>query len=89
MIQQGVSSGYTTDAVGGGRTIERIMDYIEARLEAIKAREEEEEEDDEKERERRPSASASRATTSSVKSAVPASNIPRARDNVRKLSLAD
>ena len=33
-------------------TIGRIMDYIEARLEAIKSREEEEDEDEEKERER-------------------------------------
>lgn len=33
-------------------TIGRIMDYIEARLEAIKSREEEEDEDEEKEREK-------------------------------------
>ena len=52
MIQQGVSSGESSDPNGGGMTIGRIMDYIEARLEAIKSREEEEDEDEEKDRER-------------------------------------
>jgi hypothetical protein len=37
---------------GGGMTIGRVMDWVEARLEATRAREEEEEEDREKERER-------------------------------------
>ena len=47
MIQQGVS----TDADPSREvTIGRIMDYIEARLEAIKTREEEEDEEEEKER---------------------------------------
>ncbi len=47
MIQQGVS----TDADPSREvTIGRIMDYIEARLEAIRAREEEEDEEEEKER---------------------------------------
>ncbi|KAI0632553.1 hypothetical protein C8Q77DRAFT_1073628 [Trametes polyzona] len=45
MIQQGVS----TDVDAGREvTIGRIMDYIEARLEAIKAREEEEDEEEER-----------------------------------------
>ncbi|KIP06891.1 hypothetical protein PHLGIDRAFT_24355 [Phlebiopsis gigantea 11061_1 CR5-6] len=52
MIQQGVSAGESSDPNGGGMTIGRIMDYIEARLEAIKSREEEEDEDEEKDRER-------------------------------------
>ncbi|KAI0944186.1 hypothetical protein AcW1_001950 [Taiwanofungus camphoratus] len=52
MIQQGVSTGESTDTDGRGMTIGRIMDYIEARLEAIKSREEEEDEDEEKEKER-------------------------------------
>lgn len=52
MIQQGVSAGESSDPDGGGMTIGRIMDYIEARLEAIKSREEEEDEDEEKDRER-------------------------------------
>ncbi|KAH8099901.1 hypothetical protein BXZ70DRAFT_1008871 [Cristinia sonorae] len=52
MIQQGVSAGESSsDPNGtGGMTIGRVMDYIEARLEAIKSREDEEEEDDERER---------------------------------------
>lgn len=50
MIQQGVSAGESSD--GNGMTIGRIMDYIEARLEAIKSREEEEDEDEEKDKER-------------------------------------
>lgn len=52
MIQQGVSAGESSDRNGEGMTIGRIMDYIEARLEAIKSREEEEDEDEEKEKER-------------------------------------
>ncbi|KAL6299830.1 hypothetical protein BKA93DRAFT_741678 [Sparassis latifolia] len=64
MIQQGVSTGESSDTAGQGMTIGRIMDYIEARLEAIKSREEEEDEDEEKEKDRekeraRPAASAS------------------------------
>ncbi|TCD65587.1 hypothetical protein EIP91_002472 [Steccherinum ochraceum] len=52
MIQQGVSAGESSsDPNGtGGMTIGRVMDYIEARLEAIKSREDEEDEDEEKER---------------------------------------
>jgi hypothetical protein len=57
MIQQGVSVGDiglsgTHDMEGGGMTIGKVMDWIEARVEAIKSREEEEEEDEEKEKER-------------------------------------
>lgn len=52
MIQQGVSAGESSDRNGEGMTIGRIMDYIEARLEAIRSREEEEDEDEEKEKER-------------------------------------
>ncbi|KAH9837547.1 uncharacterized protein C8Q71DRAFT_906563 [Rhodofomes roseus] len=51
MIQQGVSAGDSSDSDGQGMAIGRIMDYIEARLEAIKSCEEEDDED-EKERER-------------------------------------
>ena len=51
-------------------TIGRVIDYIEARLEAIKSREEEEDEDEErdKERERRPPSSATSKTQSGVAS---------------------
>ncbi|KAI0092249.1 hypothetical protein BDY19DRAFT_990974 [Irpex rosettiformis] len=52
MIQQGVSAGGTSDLNGSGMTIGRVMDYLEARLDAIKSREEEEEEDEEKDKER-------------------------------------
>lgn len=58
MIQQGVSvggdadpsSGSMSEAVGNEMTIGKVMDWIEARLEAIKSREEEEDEEEEKER---------------------------------------
>ncbi|KAI6007900.1 hypothetical protein EDC04DRAFT_2611212 [Pisolithus marmoratus] len=57
MIQQGVSVGgiapSTSDnPLGGEMSIGRILDWIEARMEAIKAREEEEDEDEEREKER-------------------------------------
>lgn len=52
MIQQGVSAGDSSGSDGQGDAIGRIMDYVEARLEAIRSREEEEDEDEEKERER-------------------------------------
>jgi len=46
MIQQGVSAGgVDDDAV----TVGRIMDFVEARLDAVKAREEEEDEEEERE----------------------------------------
>jgi len=60
-IQQGVSaidigqapSGSSSHAMeGSGMSIGRIMDWTEARLEAIKAREEEEDEDEEREKDR-------------------------------------
>ncbi|KIN98263.1 hypothetical protein M404DRAFT_1005401 [Pisolithus tinctorius Marx 270] len=57
MIQQGVSVGgiapSTSDnPLSGEMSIGRILDWIEARVEAIKAREEEEDEDEEREKER-------------------------------------
>lgn len=64
-VQQGVSAGDTgghhhllpaggpSHAVeGGGMTIGRVMDWTEARVEAIRAREEEEEEDEEREKDK-------------------------------------
>jgi hypothetical protein len=48
MIQQGVSVGGS--ASPDGMNIGRVMDWIEARLEAVKSREEEEEEDEEREK---------------------------------------
>ncbi|KAF9447633.1 hypothetical protein P691DRAFT_671087 [Macrolepiota fuliginosa MF-IS2] len=60
MIQQGVSvgglgpstSGSSHGADNDGMTIGRVMDWIEARLEAIKSQEEEEDEEEEREREK-------------------------------------
>jgi hypothetical protein len=57
MIQQGVSTGGvalsgSNNPAGDAMTIGRIMDWIEARMEAVKAREEEEDEDDEREKEK-------------------------------------
>ena len=46
MIQQAVSDS-ESEGGSGMPTIERVMDWVEARLEAIRAREEEEEEDEE------------------------------------------
>ncbi|KAJ3848750.1 hypothetical protein EV368DRAFT_68000 [Lentinula lateritia] len=82
MIQQGVSvegiehtpnhgsseTGSTTpsSSQGKGMTIGKVMDWIEARMDAIKSREEEEEEEEERERERE------RATTSTASTAGPA-----------------
>ncbi|KJA26503.1 hypothetical protein HYPSUDRAFT_63772 [Hypholoma sublateritium FD-334 SS-4] len=59
-IQQGVSasdiglapSGTSHAVEGGGMTIGRVMDWIEARVDAIRAREEEEEEDEEREKDK-------------------------------------
>lgn len=56
MIQQGVSAGgiapSDNNAHSGEMTVGRILDWIEARMEAVKSREEEEDEDEEREKER-------------------------------------
>ncbi|KAG6334905.1 hypothetical protein ID866_4186 [Astraeus odoratus] len=57
MIQQGVSAGGIAPSVSdnphsGQMTIGRILDWIEARMDAVKAREEEEDEDEEREKEK-------------------------------------
>lgn len=46
VIQQGVSVGGASNEGEGGMTIGRVMDWVEARLEAIKTREEEEDEEE-------------------------------------------
>jgi len=54
-IQQGVSAsdiGPSHDIEGGGMTIGKVMDWTEARVDAIKAREEEEDEDEEREKDK-------------------------------------
>lgn len=83
-IQQGVSaSDLGTDALhavdGGGMTIGRVMDWTEARLEAIRATEEEEEEEEEREKER------TAAQTTSRGSAPPSAASISPRTAARKL----
>jgi len=54
-IQQGVSAsdiGPPSNDLEGGMTIGKVMDWTEARVDAIKAREEEEEEDEEREKDK-------------------------------------
>ena len=58
MIQQGVSAG--GDHTGENpMSVGRIMDWVEARCDAIKAREEEEEEEEQKEKDKDPQPSQS------------------------------
>lgn len=57
MIQQGVSTGGvalsgSSNPAGDVMTIGRIMDWIEARMDAVRAREEEEDEDEDREKEK-------------------------------------
>lgn len=53
MIQQGVSAG--GDHTGeNAMSVGRIMDWVEARCDAIKAREEEEDEEEQKDKEKDP-----------------------------------
>ncbi|KAA1466983.1 hypothetical protein DENSPDRAFT_767241 [Dentipellis sp. KUC8613] len=80
MIQQGVSDS-ESEGGSGMPTIGRVMDYIEARLEAIRAREEEEEEDEE--REKAPSAKAPSVPINRSSSAP----IPQHKDSVRPIHL--
>lgn len=87
MIQQRVSAGETGDAQGGGMTIGRIMDYIEARLEAIRSTEEEEEEDNERDRERERKFSSGATSKpsgsgSTTKPMVPSTSSLRSREQV-------
>jgi len=54
MLQQGVSDSHTLgtgrNQEEAGMTIGRVMDWVEARLDAVRSREEEEDEEDERER---------------------------------------
>ncbi|KAF9234553.1 hypothetical protein BU15DRAFT_78910 [Melanogaster broomeanus] len=56
MVQQGVSAGgiapSNNNSHSGEMTIGRILDWIEARMEAVKSREDEEDEDEEREKEK-------------------------------------
>jgi len=94
MIQQGVSvggldpsgSGSSHDAEGGGMTIGRVMDWIEARLDAIKSREEEEDEDEEREKERErgrpPASTGAKPDNKPAKPSVPGASTTRPKDQV-------
>lgn len=86
MIQQGVSDS-ETEGGSGMPTIERVMDWVEARYEAVRARAEEEEEDEERDRERSRSTTADPAV-SNVKQPMPrASSAPvvqQRKDNVSR-----
>ncbi|THH22406.1 hypothetical protein EUX98_g8201 [Antrodiella citrinella] len=68
MIQQGVSAGESSsDPNGtGGMSIGRVMDYVEARLEAIKSREDEEDEDEERERKEKDRSNAQSTSTAAA-----------------------
>ena len=72
-IQQGLSTGGvgpTADAPDGGvLTIGRVMDWTEARLEAIRATEEEEDEEEEREKDRSSSGTNSRQAVAVVPAA--------------------
>lgn len=70
-------------------TIGRVMDWTEARLEAIKSREEEEDEEEEREKEKEGGRSQAPATTTGpkpdtkvVKPSVPSATAPRSKDHV-------
>jgi hypothetical protein len=70
MIQQGVSDAGRVEGAphsnGNGMDVGRVMDWVDARLAAIRAREEEEDEDEERERSRAPRPAAATASSSSV-----------------------
>jgi hypothetical protein len=95
MIQQGVSVGGVADpssttagsmaeGTGNEMTIGKVMDWIEARLEAVKSREEEEDEDEEREKER---ARGNTNTTASVSTVKPSATAkPGSTDNVATTS---
>ena len=56
MIQHGVSAGGIDNGESReGMTIGRVMDWTEARLQALRQKDEEEDEDEEREKERKPS----------------------------------
>ncbi|KAH7882504.1 hypothetical protein F5I97DRAFT_1960983 [Phlebopus sp. FC_14] len=99
MIQQGVSTSGNTDRMpqgssSGDMTIGRILDWIEARMDAVKSREEEEDEDEEreKEKERERARGGPSSTTApappSAPTTVPAPNHPH-KDNATPASSPD
>lgn len=87
MIQQGVSAdvGIAHPLNGETLSIGRILDWTEARIEALKAREEEEDEDEEreKEKERARSGPPSTSNTATKDSAPPVSFPTKASTSYR------
>lgn len=89
MIQQGVSvggigpSGSPHDAEGSGMTIGKVMDWIEARLDAIKSREEEEDEDEEKEKDKE-RGRAAKPDSAVPKAPIASTSTARPKDQVRR-----
>ena len=89
-IQQGVSASdigpSPSHDMEGGMTIGKVMDWTEARVDAIKAREEEEEEDEEREKDKErppPSATPSVAVHTAPKSEIKKPGVPhRHKDTV-------
>jgi hypothetical protein len=89
-IQQGVSASDVgpspSNDLEGGMTIGKVMDWTEARVDAIKAREEEEEEDEEREKDKDrppPSAAPSVAVHTAPKSEIKKPVVPhRPKDTV-------
>lgn len=81
MIQQGVSDS-ETEGGSGMPTIERVLDWVEARYEAVRARAEEEEEDEERDRERSRSATADPAVKQPMPRASSAPVVQQRKDNV-------
>lgn len=83
MIQQGLSVGgvgstassSSHDADNDGMTIGRVMDWTEARLEAIKAQEEDEDEEEEREREKERARSTPAFPSNPSKPNVPAQTV--------------
>ncbi|KAJ7138451.1 hypothetical protein C8R43DRAFT_1072054 [Mycena crocata] len=83
MLQVGVSDSHTlvTDrnTEEAGMTIGRVMDWVEARLDAVKCREEEEDEEDERERGSHSSAQASGSQRPSAPARKPSPSPPPSR----------
>ncbi|KAF9528761.1 hypothetical protein CPB83DRAFT_853715 [Crepidotus variabilis] len=73
-VGQAASAGSSQEVEGGGMTIGRVMDRIEARLEAIRATEEDEDEDEEREKDKeRPVAPGTTSRAPAVAPATPSS----------------
>lgn len=84
MIQQGVSTGESSDAAAGrGMTIGRIMDYVEARMEAIKARQEEEEEEEDREKDREKDKTSKGGPGEGAAKVAPEKILTRSKESVR------